>query len=111
MAIELKPVATTASEERTSCVIIQTPKNSDPHIQVIRQFASTKEDGSIEYKPAPNAERYLSAVATEAHDFTPSQPSKITIAEVAGLMSLIADTWRHEDIDAAAKATVESTVQ
>lgn len=97
MAInQVTETITVKTEERTWCITIDTPKNSDPTVTIHREIVKTAPDGSIISKePIGMVKRSLSA--------TSSQKFKIgnesyTTAEIAGVIAAIADVWREEDI-------------
>lgn len=109
MAINQKTeTITVKTEERTWCITIDTPKNSDPTVTIHREIVKTAPDGSITLRePSGIVKRSLST--------TSSQKFKIgnesyTTAEIAGVIAAIADIWREEDIakEAAAKAAEEA---
>lgn len=93
------------SQERTFCVNIETPKDTDPIVTVFRQVVKTAADGStIAIESAPPARRNLSAVMAETQPFTPSTQGMVTGVELAALVAERADMWRTEDIAAIAVA-------
>jgi hypothetical protein len=101
MAIEqgTETVAVT-TEERTLHVTIDTPKGGDPTVMVFREIVRTTPDGAVLSKQdGAIVQRSLSQVAEET--FAVGDKT-YTGAEIAALISAVADTWRQQEIAAAA---------
>lgn len=93
------------TEERTWRINIETPKGGDPVVTVHREIVRTGPDGEIiSQEPSGSVSRSLSVTAKQ--DFTIGKKT-YTTAEIAGAISVISDTWRTEDITAAAEAATK----
>lgn len=91
------------TQERTWRINIETAMGADPVVSVYRETVKTDYDGTVVSKDrAPDVlPRNFSAVAKQS--FTVGGKT-YGMAEIAGVIAFIADTWRQEDIAAAAKA-------
>jgi hypothetical protein len=90
------------SQERTWRINIETPLGGDPVVTIYRETVRTAVDGTlISRETAAGVSRSLSDVAAQSLSVA---GNKYTTAEIAGVIAAIADTWRQEDIDAAAAA-------
>lgn len=84
------------SQERTWRVNIETAKGSDPVVTVYRESVKTGPDGAIIAKErVTDTQRSLSGIAAQQYTVGGKD---YTTAEIATVISAIADTWREEDI-------------
>lgn len=88
------------TQERSWRINIETPQGGDSTVTVHRETVRTAPDGSaISHEPCGQVSRSLAATAAQAISVGGND---YTVAEIAGVISAIADAWRQEDIDAAA---------
>lgn len=84
------------TQERTWRINIETPKGGDAVVTVHREKVRTYPDGTVISREMV-AEVRRSLSATAAQQITLGG-NTYTVAEIAGVISAIADAWREEDI-------------
>ena len=95
MALDMgTAVANLSSIERTTQIVVSTPYKSDPSITITRELLRVSNGSIVSRDSAGVVIRQYSNTANQV--FTVNGKS-YTTAEIASVLTFVADTWRKED--------------